>query len=103
MLVTFDLQAVDSVFVNGLKWMQRAGVNSEMRRWQSRSHDWNVSLTCPGPIMVPFQFVINTSSPSSSPYEHDPSPSPFSPFSSSSNNLKFLGTDGESEESFGFI
>jgi hypothetical protein len=42
--------------------------------------------------MVPFQLLIIISSPSSSPYEQDPSPIPFSPFSNSSNNLKLRGT-----------
>lgn len=42
--------------------------------------------------MVPFQLLIKTSSPSSNPYEHEPSPMPFSPFSSSSSRRKFLGT-----------
>lgn len=50
------------------------------------------SLTCPGPIIVPVQFVIIRSSESSNPYEHDPSPIPFSPLSSSSSRRKFLGT-----------
>ena len=58
--------------------------------------------------MVPFQSDINRSSPLSSPYEHAsvqhqfptpnrdatviPAPRPFSPFSNSSNSLKFRGT-----------
>lgn len=41
--------------------------------------------------MVPFQLVIVISSESERPYEHDSGPSPFSPFSSSSNSLKLLG------------
>jgi hypothetical protein len=48
--------------------------------------------TCPGPMIVPFQWVIMISSPSSRPYEHEPSPMPFSPFSSSSSRRKLRGT-----------
>jgi hypothetical protein len=43
-------------------------------------------------MIVPFQCVMRTSSPSSSPYEHEPSPIPFSPFSSSSSRRKLRGT-----------
>jgi hypothetical protein len=54
---------------------------------------WYVYVrTCPGPIIVPFQSVIMMSSPLSNPYEHEPSPMPFSPFSSSSSKRKFRGT-----------
>lgn len=48
--------------------------------------------TCPGPMIVPFQYIIMISSLSSNPYEQDPSPMPFSPFSSSSRRRKFRGT-----------
>ena len=48
--------------------------------------------TCPGPMIVPFQLDMRISSPSSRPYEHDPSPMPFSPFSSSSSRRKLRGT-----------
>lgn len=44
-------------------------------------------------MIVPFQLDIMISSPSSRPYEQEPSPIPFSPFSSSSRSLKLRGTE----------
>lgn len=44
-------------------------------------------------MMVAFQLDIRVSVPSSRPYEQDPSPSPFSPFSSSSRRRKLRGTE----------
>lgn len=44
-------------------------------------------------MIVPVQLVMNTSPPSSMPYETVPSPMPFSPFSSSSSKRKLRGTD----------
>lgn len=43
-------------------------------------------------MMVPFHFSIDISSPSCKPYEHVPSPMPFSPFSSSSSRRNERGT-----------
>lgn len=44
-------------------------------------------------MIVPFQYVIVISSWFVNPYEMDSAPKPFSPFSNSSNNLKFLGLE----------
>ena len=97
------VQAVDAVLVCALVSMVQQPI--------LRTFPFGSELTCGGPSMVPFQFDINKSSPSDRPYEqasadapfswprysgHErgfvPAPSPFSPFSSSSNNRKFLGT-----------
>ena len=56
-----------------------------------------VVRTCPGPMIVPFQLDMRISSLSSRPYEHDPSPMPFSPFSSSSSRRKLRGTASRKE------
>lgn len=42
--------------------------------------------------MVAFQFVMEMSLGSASPYEHESGPRPFSPFSNSSSSLKLRGT-----------
>lgn len=82
-LATGNLETVDAVLVDGL---------SDLCGQQSLQGVQSRQLTCPGPMIVPFQLLIIISSPSSSPYEQEPSPMPFSPFSSSSSSLKFLGT-----------
>lgn len=46
----------------------------------------------PGPMIVPVQLLSSASSPSARPYETDPSPRPFSPFSSSSISRNERGT-----------
>lgn len=81
-----DLEAVYSVLVNSLE------IKAKVDYFADPS-DFYGPHTCPGPIIVPFQLLIMISSPSSRPYEHDPSPIPFSPFSSSSRRRKFLGTE----------
>lgn len=76
-----DFEAVNTVLVHSLM------------SYQHRTSILKLAvLTCPGPMIVPFQLLMRISSPSSNPYEHEPSPIPFSPFSSSSRRRKFLGT-----------
>lgn len=99
-IAAVHLQRVDSIFVHALEGI----VSVRLREGYDMEHTWG------GPRIVPFQFAISMSSPSASPYEHasesvsaqcftrrpadlySPAPRPFSPFSSSSSNLKFLGT-----------
>ena len=86
-LSTVDLEAVDAVLVDGLQ--QERSQPSFHRLEHTRLKQL---LTCPGPMIVPFQWLIMISSPSSRPYEQEPSPMPFSPFSSSSSSRKLRGT-----------
>lgn len=93
-LATGDLQAVYAVLVHGLTSggvSSATGCDSPDRHMKTQ----DALLTCPGPIMVPFQWLIMISSESSRPYEHEPSPMPFSPFSSSSSRRKLRGTGGK--------
>ena len=92
-LAASDLEAVDAVLVDGLQ--QERGQHSFHRLEHTRLKQ---VLTCPGPMIVPFQWLIMISSPSSRPYEQEPSPMPFSPFSSSSSKRKFLGTVQHSQQ-----
>lgn len=106
LVAAVHLQGVDSVLVDALEDSQSAFAHISERERSRR--------TCGGPRIVPFQFDMSRSSPSARPYEQAsriqfssvqiaaadnsilgvsvPAPSPFSPFSSSSNSLKFLGT-----------
>ncbi len=65
-LATGDLQAVDAVLVHGL----RSAIVSSATRYDSPDRNRKTEdavLTCPGPIMVPFQWLIMISSESSRP------------------------------------
>jgi len=111
------LQTIDSIFVNALQELMEKVYLLATR--VLRAVDFGSSLTCGGPRMVPFQSDIIMSLPSDRPYEqasiivkihqsvsyagrlhkvcdqgsrNSPAPSPFSPFSSSSNRRKFRGT-----------
>lgn len=56
-------------------------------------HSSLIRLTLGGPKIIPFQYVRLISSSLSNPQLILPSPDPFWPWSSSSNSLKFLGTE----------
>lgn len=110
-----DLDRVDAVFVHALSYVP-VSVPSPLFSGPLVSHR-PCKHTCGGPRIVPFQFVMSRSSPSSRPYEHAsaippvlsqsyvcishllvatcailPAPRPFSPFSSSSSSRKLRGT-----------
>lgn len=59
-----DLKAVDTILVGALP------SSSTLAHIPREAKKRGYSLTCGGPRIVAFQFVIITSSPSSRPYEH---------------------------------
>lgn len=65
-LATGDLEAVDAVLVHGLTSADMSSTTRCDSPDQDRKAE-SVLLTCPGPIMVPFQWLIMISSESSRP------------------------------------